>query len=284
MPIDGRTQLAFLLGCPVAHSLSPVMHQAAFQAAGLNAAYLPWSVAPARLPDAVRGLRAFDNLLGANVTIPHKQAVVALLDSLTAEAEAMGAVNTLIRRQGSLVGDNTDGAGFLMSLKDMLSVELGDLVVTVLGAGGAARAVAITLARAGVRRLRIMNRTQAGARRLAEMVTQRVSGCEVVALPLHADGGVDAGSELHLLVNTTSIGLHPSDPPLFDYQRLEPPAVVYDLIYRPAETPLLAAARRNGCQTLNGLGMLLYQGSLAFEQWTGRPAPIHAMRQALGLE
>ncbi|HEX7550897.1 MAG TPA: shikimate dehydrogenase, partial [Candidatus Methylomirabilis sp.] len=141
MPIDGRTQLAFLLGYPVEHSLSPAMHQAAFAATALNAVYLPWSVSPAFLPDAVRGLRTFRNLLGANVTVPHKQAVIPLLDGLTPDAKAMGAVNTILCREDTLVGENTDGAGFLMSLREAVPHDLSDLTAVVLGAGGAARSV-----------------------------------------------------------------------------------------------------------------------------------------------
>lgn len=283
MSIDGRTRLAFLLGYPVEHSLSPAMHQAAFAATGLNAVYLPWSVSPAFLPDAVRGLRTFRNLLGANVTVPHKQAVIPLLDGLTPDAEAMGAVNTILCREDTLVGENTDGAGFLMSLREAVPHDLSDLTAVVLGAGGAARSVAMSLARAGVRRLLILNRTLEHARGLAETVAVHVPACEVAAHSLQPGWRADLVGELHLLVNTTSVGLRPTDPPLFDYAGLSAATLVCDLIYRPAETPLLAAARQQGCRTVNGLSMLLHQGALAFERWVGRGAPIGAMRQALGL-
>jgi len=140
MRIDGHSRLAFVLGYPVAHSLSPAMHQAAFAAAGVNAAYLPWAVAPDRLAAAVQGLHAMENLLGANVTVPHKEAIVPLLEDLTTEAEAVGAVNTLLAREGKLLGDNTDGAGFLAALREALGCEARGLTAAILGPGGAARA------------------------------------------------------------------------------------------------------------------------------------------------
>lgn len=281
MPIDGQTRVAFVLGYPVEHSLSPAMHHAAFRAAGLNAAYLPWSVPPARLEDAVRGLRAMENLLGVNVTVPHKQAIVSLVDGLTPEAEVLGAVNTILVQNGALVGDNTDGAGFLAALRDDLGVAPAGLTAAVLGAGGAARAVAFSLARAGVGRLYLLNRTLARAVDLGDRVRSCVPACDVLAREYPPAWRPDAVPEVRLLVNTTSVGLRASDPPLLDEAGLLSSTVVVDLIYRPAETPLLAAARRRGCRAVNGLGMLLHQGALAFERWTGRPAPLDTMRTAL---
>jgi shikimate dehydrogenase len=281
--IDGHTKLAFLLGHPVGHSLSPAMHQAAFAAAGLNAVYLPWAVPPDGLAAAVQGLRAMENLLGANVTIPHKEAVLPLLDGLTAEAEGLGAVNTLLPREGKLVGDNTDGAGFLAALREDLGCEARGLTAAILGAGGAARAVAMSLARAGARRLVLLNRSLDRANRLADLAAARHPGCAVTAHPLHHNWRITEVSEIRLLVNTTSVGLQPGDPPLFDYASLSAPIAVCDLIYNPPETPLLRAARAKGCRAGNGMGMLLHQGALAFERWTGKPAPVQAMRDALGM-
>lgn len=280
--IDGHTRLAFLLGYPVSHSASPAMHRAAFAAAGVNGAYLPWAVAPAHLPAAVEGLRSMENLLGANVTVPHKEAVVPLLDDLTPEAEAIGAVNTVIPRSGRLVGDNTDGAGFLAALQEELGCRPEGLTAAVLGAGGAARAVAAALARRGVRRVVVVNRTASRAEALAAHLTARCPGCDIAVQTLHSSWQASQVPEIRLLVNTTSVGLHPGDPPLFDYDSLPAEVVVADLIYRPAETPLLRAARRRGCRAANGLGMLVHQGALAFECWTGVPAPVQAMRDAVG--
>jgi shikimate dehydrogenase len=282
MRIDGHTRLAFVLGYPVAHSLSPAMHRAAFAAAGINAAYLPWAVEPDRLAEAVRGLRAMENLLGANVTVPHKEAIVPLLDGVTPEAEALGAVNTLLPGGGKLLGDNTDAAGFLAALREDLGIEAAGLTALVLGAGGAARAVAMSLARAGARGIALANRSLDRARRLATEVAARFPGCEATAYALHPEWQVNAVPEIRLLVNTTSVGLHASDPPLFDYTSLSDQTMVCDLIYNPPETALLRAARSRGCRAANGLGMLVHQGALAFERWTAKPAPLHAMREAVG--
>jgi shikimate dehydrogenase len=283
MHIDGHTKLAFVLGHPVTHSLSPAMHRAAFAAAGINAAYLPWVVAPDRLAEAVRGLRAMENLLGANVTVPHKEAIVPRLDGLTPEAEAFGAVNTLLPRDGKLIGDNTDGAGFLAALRADLGCEAGGLTVVVLGAGGAARAVAMSLARASARRIVLVNRSLERARLVAEAVASRYPACEVTAQALHPGWQVGDVPEIRLLVHTTSVGLHASDPPLFAYSSLSAQVMVCDLIYNPPETTLLRVARSRGCRTMNGMAMLVHQGALAFERWTGKPAPVHAMREAVGI-
>jgi shikimate dehydrogenase len=281
MRIDGHTKLAFVLGHPVTHSLSPAMHQAAFAATGINAAYLPWAVEPDRLAEAVRGLRAMENLLGANVTVPHKEAVVPLLDGLTPEAEAFGAVNTLLPKDGTLIGDNTDGSGFLAALRADLECEAEGLTVAVVGAGGAARAVAMSLARASARRIVLMNRSLERARIVAEAVASRYPGCVVTAQALHPRWQVSELPEIQLLVNTTSVGLHSSDPLLFAYSSLSAQIMVCDLIYNPPETALLRMARSRGCRATNGMGMLVHQGALAFERWTGKPAPVHVMREAV---
>ena len=281
MKIDGHTKLAFVLGHPVTHSLSPVIHQAAFAATGVNAAYLPWVVAPDRLAEAVRGLRAMENLLGANVTVPHKEAIVPLLDGLTLEAEAFGAVNTLLPRDGKLIGDNTDGAGFLAALRADLGCEAEGLSAVVLGAGGAARAVAMSLARAGAQRIVLANRSLDRARHLATWVAARYPACEVTAQALQTEWQVSEVPEIRLLVNTTSVGLHASDPRLFDYASLSAQTKVCDLIYNPPETALLRWARSRGCRVANGMGMLVHQAALAFERWTGNPAPVQAMREAV---
>ena len=222
-----------------------------------------------------------ENLLSANVTVPHKGAILPLLDALTPEAEAIGAVNTVISRSGTLVGENTDGAGFLLALQEEMGCRPEGLSAVVLGAGGAARAVAMALARAGSPRLVLANRTATRAVELAEHITNHNPRCEVTVQTLHPSWRVSQVPEIRLLVNTTSVGLHPGDPPLFDYDSLPVQALVSDLIYRPAETPLLRAARRRGCRAVNGLGMLVHQGALAFERWTGNPAPVQTMRDAV---
>ncbi|MFA5027329.1 MAG: shikimate dehydrogenase [Candidatus Methylomirabilota bacterium] len=281
MPIDGRTALAFLLGHPVAHSLSPAMQQAAFAAAGLNAAYLPWAVPPDRLAEAVAGLRSLENFLGANVTVPHKEAAARLLDGVTAEAEAIGAANTLWREGGRLLGDNTDGAGFLAALAEAWPDRDPAEPAVLLGAGGAARAVAVSLARAGAREIVLVNRTVARARALGDLLAARFPACRIGILPLTPGWRPPAVRSAALLVNTSALGLDPADPPPCDLALLRPPLRVFELIYAPRETSLLAAARAAGCPAQNGLGMLLHQGMLAFTRWTGLPAPREAMQAAL---
>jgi shikimate dehydrogenase len=221
------------------------------------------------------------HLLGANVTVPHKRAVIPMLDGLTPEAEALEAVNTILAREGRLIGDNTDGAGFLAALTEAFGWEPVGRTAAVLGAGGSARAVAVSLARTGLRRLVILNRTAVHGVELAALVRSRASGCDVVALPLPPTWRPDSLSALDLLINTTSVGLRPADPLLIDPAGLPPEVDVVDLVYRPEDTPLVAAARRRGCRTASGLGMLLHQGALAVTRWTDRPAPIDAMRRAL---
>ena len=281
MPIDGQTRLAFLLGYPVAGSLSPAMHQAAFAAAGINAAYLPWAVAPTQLEDAVRGLRAVENLLGANVTIPHKEEIRPFLDGLTPEAQTIGAVNTLLRVGSKLLGDNTDGAGFLVALREELACDPAGLVAAVLGAGGAGRAVAVSLARAGARRLLIANRDRDRAARLAAELFHRFPACDIQADRWLPGWRPDRVPDLALLVNTATADVDGERRPLVDPAALLPPLRVYDCRYGAHRSPLLAAAERQGCRVADGLGMLVEQGALSFERWTGRPAPRVVMREAV---
>ena len=281
MPIDGKTRLAFLLGHPVTGSLSPAMHQAAFAVTGLNAAYLPWPVAPAGLPDAVRGLRTLENFLGANVTIPHKEPIVPLLDGLTPEAETVGAVNTVVPTGGRLIGDNTDVEGFLWALRNQLACDPAGQVVAVLGAGGAARAVAVGLARARARRLLLLNRSPERAVHLATELAGRFPDCQVEGGGLRPRWRPDGVADLVLLVNTAGGDSRDEGDPWLDPAGLAPPLHVYDCRYGVHPSALLTAAKTRGCAIADGLGMLLEQGALAFERWTGQPAPRAAMREAL---
>ncbi|MDE2059122.1 MAG: shikimate dehydrogenase [candidate division NC10 bacterium] len=268
-----------LFGDPVAHSLSPVMQNAALQAAGIDGLYIPWRVKSVGLPIAFESLRAMDNFGGANVTIPHKEQAFALVDTLTPEAAAVGAVNSVVARDGRLLGANTDGPGFLRSLHEEAGFLPRGKPAVILGAGGAARAVAWSLAEAGAE-LVVVNRTVERAQSLAEFVHQAI-GTPVIGLGLDDPRTPARVRNCALVVNTTSVGLIPSDPPPIDPSLLQPGALVYDLIYRPRETALLREAKRRGCQVLGGLGMLLYQGALAFELWTGQKPSEEAMRHAL---
>lgn len=271
-----------LLAHPAGHSLSPLMQNAAFEAAGVAASYRAVDVPPASLRQALNELRD-ESYLGANVTVPHKEAVARLVDELTPAAEASGAVNTVVRQGRRLLGHNTDGAGFLAGLAELggdmsgAPARLEGRTALVLGAGGAARAVVHALTSAGARVL-VANRDAGRAQRL---VADLRAGRAVGAQGASELRGVD------LLINSTSVGMSggpdPAGIPLLsaaDLKKLPPGAWVVDLVYRPALTPLLLAAQRHELVVQNGLPMLIWQGALAFQEWTGLPAPVTAMRLA----
>jgi len=269
--------LVGIFGYPIAHTRSPAMHNAAFRALKLNWYYLPFAVTPDGLADAVRAIRVL-GLAGVNLTIPHKERVLPYLDGVSAEARLIGAVNTVVNRGERLIGHNTDGRGFLQALRAEWNESLRGQGVCLLGAGGAARAVAVALVRAGISRLFIANRGLERARAMSRLVHGR--SVKVGAIPL-SDGAVrHAAEECRYLVNSTAIGLHPSDPRLVSPEVVGCFPYVCDLIYQPAVTPLLRDAKSAGCHTMNGLGMLVYQGALSFELWTGRKAPIAVMMRA----
>ncbi|HWR21076.1 MAG TPA: shikimate dehydrogenase, partial [Verrucomicrobiae bacterium] len=221
-----------------------------------------------------------DNFGGANVTIPHKEQAFALVDTLTKETAAVGAVNTVIAIGGRLLGANTDGQGFLRSLHEEAAFLPHGKPAVILGAGGAARAVSVSLAEAGAEEIVIVNRTIERAQSLAGFVN-RETGVSAIGLGLDDPRMPARVRDCALVVNATSVGLSPSDPSPIDPSLLQPGMLVYDLIYRPRETALLREATKRGCQVMGGLGMLLYQGALAFELWTGQKPSGEAMRQAL---
>lgn len=273
-------QVVAVIGYPLKHSLSPVFQQAAFDAYRLPVTYEAWEVPPASLAAVLTRVRQSD-CLGINITIPHKEAVIPYLDCLDDLVRQVGAVNTVVNRSGVLWGYNTDGPGFLRALAEV-GVSPAGQVVLVVGAGGAARAVVCALARAGAERVLIANRTPERARALVALAAGL--GQAAVVVPWEPAALVAAGQQATLIVNCTSVGLRhtPTEAasPL-PAAALHPDALVYDLIYNPAETVLLRQARERGARTLNGLSMLLYQGALAFELWTGRPAPVETMRACL---
>lgn len=283
--ISGGTKVCGIFGHPVEHSFSPAMHNAAFKALGLDYTYVPFPVAPGNLQAAVASVKAL-GLTGVNVTIPHKEAVLPMLDEISGEAGLIGAVNTIVHRSGSLYGDNTDGRGFLRALREKAGFAPAGKTALILGAGGAARAVAVQLALAGASRLLLANRSEKRAGELADFVLKK-TGVNAVVLPW-PKGEYDvlpgeALLEAELVVQTTSLGMHPNDsvsPPL-PFDRFRPGQVACDLVYNPVETLFLRRAGQTGATTVDGLGMLLYQGALAFELWTGVAAPVDVMREAL---
>ncbi|MDI6906734.1 MAG: shikimate dehydrogenase [Thermoanaerobacterales bacterium] len=284
---DAATRLCGLLGHPVRHSLSPAMQNAAFQAAGLNVVYLAFDVLPSELPAAVAAVRAL-GLAGVNVTVPHKEACLPLLDELDPEASAVGAVNVVVVRDARLVGYNTDGDGFIRALREA-GAEPRGRAAFILGAGGAARAVAVALALAGAARITITNRTPERAARLAADLTALGAQAGTLsweALAEEAPEGKTAVAASELIIQTTTLGMHPradAVPPL-PARWFSPRHIACDLVYNPRETRFLAAARARGARVVDGLGMLLHQGAASFELWTGQPAPLEVMRRALEAE
>jgi shikimate dehydrogenase len=274
--MDAGTGVVGLIGHPVGHSKSPEMMNRAFRARGLPFVYLAFDVSPQELETAVRGMQAL-GFRGWNVTIPHKVAILEYLDEVEETAREIGAVNTVVSRNGRLIGYNTDSEGYLRSLVDETGLELAGQRVLILGAGGAARAVAHALAVAGVESITIANRTREKAERLAASLGRKV---DARALSL-AEVARVAG-ETTLLVQTTSVGMYPETEAIpIDPSLLHEGMTVSDLIYRPRKTLLLREAEARGARVHGGLGMLLHQAALAFEKWMGRAAPVDVMRDAL---
>ncbi|MGI8925696.1 MAG: shikimate dehydrogenase [Tepidiformaceae bacterium] len=268
------TRLAGIIGRPVGHSLSPALQGAAFAHCGLDAAYERWDTAPEALAGRIVSLRS-DRYLGANVTIPHKEAVFALLDELGGQSARVGAVNTIVNRGGRLFGFNTDGPGFVAALKNEANFDPAGQAVLILGAGGAARGVAFALAEARAAAIDVWNRTPTRAARLAADVA-------LTGAAARAAGSADPAG-YGLVINCTSVGMEGTgtevDSPC-DFSSARPGALAVDIVYRPQDTPFLRSAREAGLRTLPGLPMLIYQGGLSFELWTGAPAPIDVMFDA----
>jgi shikimate dehydrogenase len=279
VPQSFLSEIIALFGQPVAENPTQYMHEQAFASLGLNWRYVTLEVPPANLPDAVRGMRAM-NFAGANCTIPHKIAVMSLLDEITPTAQKIGAVNTIVRQSdGSLLGENTDGKGFIRSLEEA-GFDIPGCRATILGAGGAARAIAVELAVAGTAHLTVVNRTPERGRELARQVRER-TGVETGFVAWEGLFEVPVGTRL--LVNATSIALFPDvrDVVPVDYDSIRPGMLACDVIPNPPDTPFLRLAREHGAHTLDGLGMLVYQGAIAFKMWTGQHAPVEVMRGAL---
>ena len=279
MKVTGKTAVYGIFGYPVKHSLSPLMQNAAFSEKAIDAVYVPFEVPPENLKEAVEGVRAL-GVRGLNVTVPHKERIVEHLDYLSDEAELLGAVNTVKNENGELTGYNTDAEGFLRSLLEE-GVELEGKRALMFGAGGAARAVGYALLKGGVKFLNIVNRNFSRGKEVGELLGKLGN---VLVYPLKESTVEVLLEDVDLIVNTTSLGMKPDDPHLFDYSKIPSGVTVVDIIYNPPETPLLKAAREKGCKTVNGLGMLVHQGAVAFEIWTGEKAPVETMREVLKRE
>lgn len=270
-----KAELVACFGQPVAENPTGVMQEAAFAAAGLNWRYLMMEVAPEGLGDAVRGARAM-GFQGFNCTIPHKVAVLPFLDELSKEARIIGAVNTVRCEGGKFIGENTDGKGFLRGLTRDAGLEPRGRRVVLLGAGGAARAIATELLLAGVEELIVVNRSE---ERAEPMVKDLKPHGPIRYVPWRVQ--YEVRPETDLLINATSLGLYPNVEGMPDVDLSRAQCLVADAVFNPPVTKLLAAARARGLKTLDGLTMLVYQGVIGFEMWTGVQADEGVMRQAL---
>ncbi len=277
-----------VLGDPVEHSLSPQMQNAALSHDKINLQYARFHIRPSELREALNRVRDLQ-FVGLNLTLPHKIAAPELIDRLDDDAKQIGAINVIKIDNGRLHGFNTDGRGFARAVREEFSVDLRDLRVMILGAGGAARAIALECAKSHCERLVIANGTFEKGERLAEKLRKFFEGPKVFGpVPrLQAIHWEEAAfqfqiANIDLIVNATPVGLNPGDPAPLSSRLLAPHLMVYDTIYSDARTPLVSAALEAGARAVNGLSMLLHQGALAFEIWFERAAPIEVMRKALG--
>jgi shikimate dehydrogenase len=276
--VSGKTRICGLIGDPVEHSMSPAMQNAAFRELGLDYIYVPFRVKSTELGQAIAGMRAL-NIRGLNVTVPHKVAVVQFLDELDHLAEKIGAVNTIVNDDGVLTGYNTDATGFLQALLER-EIEPAGKRAVILGAGGAARAIAFILAERGATLL-ILNRALEldWAEELASRISQ-IFGKKVKALELNKENLTKVIGKADILVNATSVGMSPrADETPVPADWLRPDLIVYDIVYNPVKTRLLREAEAVGASTISGVDMLVWQGALAFEKWTGRKAPVELMKR-----
>jgi shikimate dehydrogenase len=281
MRVNGLTKLTGLIGNPVEHTVSPTLHNSLFSAAGCNGIYLPIKVQADRLKDAVYGLKAA-GFIGFNVTIPYKGAILEFLDEISEEAALLEAVNTVKIDGDRLIGTNTDGDGFLRAFHGETGEGFEGSSVCILGAGGTARTLAIKIALKGAGKICIINRTKSSADELAGKINGIVGSMteskRTTAISAEKAGSNEAMTALmqcDIIINATSVGMHPySDVcPLDDSFPFRREQIIYDVIYNPAETKLMALARRKGCLAVNGAGMLFYQGVKAFENWMGSIVP-----------
>ncbi|NIK68302.1 MULTISPECIES: shikimate dehydrogenase [unclassified Paenibacillus] len=274
--IDSQTVLYGVIGDPIRHSKSPIMMNRAFRETGINGAYMAFHITQGKLGEFVAGIRAM-GIRGVNVTIPHKLDIMKYMDEIDAGAQAIGAVNTIVNDNGRLTGYNTDGIGYVRSLKEEAEPELAGKRILVVGAGGASRGIVYALAGEQPSGITIANRSVERAEELAQSFRSLADIRAIANDELQA-----ACREADIVINTTSVGMHPhTDATPIDASWLKPGAVASDLIYNPLRTKFLLDAEQHGCRVHGGLGMFIYQGAYAFEYWTGQPAPAAAMRETV---
>lgn len=269
-----------VIGWPIAHSRSPRMQQAALDAFGMFMRYVRVEVLPGGVTEALERMRAL-GFVGCNVTVPHKFDALAACDWVDAGAHTLGAVNTVKFESGEMRGFNTDGPGFVRAIADEFGVALDELKVVMLGAGGAGQALAMQCAMQGVKRLVLVNRTEAKLFALASRLRELAAGCEIIPLGFEDPSLAEACRACDLIVNASSVGLHPGDPSVLTESCLKPEHLVYDCVYQPAGTMLLETAAAMGCRHADGRSMLVHQGALAFQHWFAQTAPLALMQAAL---
>jgi shikimate dehydrogenase len=273
-----KAELIGVFGHPVAENPTVVMHEAAFAELGLNWRYLTIEVFPADLENAIKGIRVF-NMKGINLTIPHKVNVLKYLDEIKPDAALMGAVNTVINVNNWLIGENTDGKGFMYALTHDAEFDPSGKNAVILGAGGAARAISVELALAGVKTISIVNRHSDRGKILTTLITTKTTS---EAQFVKWESGYKIPSDTDILINATSIGLYPNihEKPDISYDSISDNMVVCDVIPTPM-TNFLHESQKRGAKILDGLGMLVYQGAIGFKLWTGKDAPVNVMHKAL---
>ncbi len=277
MIISGKTKIYGIFGYPVEHTFSPGMHNAGFKKLGMDACYVPFAIHPDRLGDAVKAILPL-GLRGVNITVPHKERVIDFLDELSEEARLIGAVNTVEVREGRLIGHNTDGRGFIRSLKELARFNPKGKRFLIVGAGGAGRAVGFSLALSGAGRISF---SDTDAKKVGVLVNEIRNKTGVDADSVSGEALGACAAEADCLINATPLGLKRSDVLSIPKEYIRKKHLVCDLVYNPSETRLLKAAKARGARGLKGLGMLLYQGVIAFEVWTGKKAPVQVMKGAL---
>lgn len=278
MNIEGTTKIVGIFGYPIKHTASPIMHNEAFRVLKLKYVYIPFEVKPERIREAVQALIPL-NMTGVNVTIPHKETVCPHLHEMSKEAELIGAVNTIVVKDDKLIGYNTDGHGFIDSLREDGQERVEGKTLLVIGAGGAARAVVTQSALEGAGQILITDKFEEKAKDLADNVNKNISPDKVKVI--HPDEVTSRIKDADILINATPIGMKNSDPLIVDQKLLTPPLLVFDLVYNVGDTRLIKIAEKQGCRIVGGVGMLAYQGARAFKLWTGREAPIGVMRRIL---
>lgn len=277
-----------VFGDPVAHSLSPQLHNPGLLEAGIDAQYVRLHILPSQLKEALQELKT-QNFIGTNLTIPHKAAALEFMDDIDDTARQIGAVNTVLVEDGQLIGFNSDGPGFARAIREEFSVDLHDLRIMILGAGGGAgKAVAVQAAMDRCERLVLVNRTAEKAETLAAELAPFFKDDRLIgpverleAIPWDEQTLAPQMDHIDLIVNATSLGMKRSDPELLPASLIQPHQFVYDMVYSPARTHLISQAKNAGARATNGLSMLLHQGAISFEYWFNREAPLEAMRKGL---